>query len=228
MRNVLTTLCIFIAANSVGQEIELLGRYGASFLGAESINFVGKDSFYFDGFYCTNGVHGKGRCEIRGNMLYLFFEKSPSKRIDSAKSPVIEMSDNKDGVYELNITCAGKDGKPIESASIQIKKSNGNAITIYSDAAGRGTYRTNWISSADLPLQIETSCIGFVSKKLTIDRLSDYNIQVFHDEFALIDKELNNGEVWTYEIDELSEDLIVMKPAKSGGEFRRYTKKNIQ
>jgi hypothetical protein len=34
--------------------------------------------------------------------------------------------------------------------------------------------------------------------------------------------------VWEYEIEELSEDLIVMKPAKSTEDFRRYAKKNIK
>src|SRR5689334_17032447 len=100
MRYVLFVLCFFMATHSFAQ-VELLGRYGASFMGVESINFVGKDSFYFDAFYCTNLVQGKGRCELRGNMLYLFFEKALKEK-DTTKLPEITMSDNKDGSYLLN------------------------------------------------------------------------------------------------------------------------------
>lgn len=222
MRYLIGVLCFFIVARSFGQEIELLGRYGASFLGAESIDFVGKDSFYFSGVYCGEIVRGKGRCDIRDNMLYLFFERSQKK--DTARAPVIEISDNRDGTSVVNITCADKYGEPIELAYVQLIKSNGTSIAFSSNKLGKA-YAS--INMADLPVNIRTSALGYIKNEITIDTLSDYDILIFHGDNEYAVKNLQNGEVRAYEIEELSEEVIVMRPAKSGGEFRRYTKKTI-
>ncbi len=77
MRHLLIFLFSLFVTNSYGQEIELQGRYGASFIGGESINFVGKDSFYFSGFYCTYGVLEKGyvKLETRNSICSLKNQK---------------------------------------------------------------------------------------------------------------------------------------------------------
>lgn len=206
-----------MATHSFAQ-VELLGRFVTGFrgMGSECITFVGEDSFYFDGGYCAEIVRGKGRCEIRDNMLYLFFEKaSEDKRL-----PVIQMSNNNDGVSELSITCVNEKDKPVEYATIELKGANGSKTKIYTDLLGRANWKA---ASTDLPLQIITSVVGYKVQTVRIDSLSDYKIQIKLDDY--VGEIVNKGEVWSYEIDECSEDMIVMKPAKSTEDYRRYTKK---
>lgn len=219
MRYFLFVLCFFTATRSFGQ-IEILGNFVTGFrgLGSECITFVGEDSFYFDGVYCAEVVRGKGRCEIRDNMLYLFFEKASED--SAARLPVIQVSNNNDGVNELSFTCVNEKAKPIDFVSIELIRANGIKTKIYTDSLGKANWK---VADADLPLQIITSAIGSEVQTLRIDTLSDYNILVKLDEY--VSRKVNKGEVWCYEIEELSEDLIVMKPAKSTEDFRRYTKR---
>jgi hypothetical protein len=219
MRPVLLLFFFFMATRSFAQ-VEILGRYSASFLGSESINFVGKDSFYFEAFYCTNLVRGKGTCELRGNMLYLFFERS-SKERDSAKLPEIAISDNKDGIADLHIQCVTLNNDPIKLGIVQIKKGDGKTELAYCDEAGKAYYR---IKNADLPIELITNIIGTRNEKIKIDSLGDYNVRIFLDDNWGTEI-LNKGQVWSYEIDEISDDVIIMKPAKTAGAYRRYTKK---
>jgi hypothetical protein len=208
-----------MAAHSFAQ-VELLGSFVTGFrgMGAECITFVGKDSFYFDGVYCAEVVRGKGRCEIRDNMLYLFFEKASED--NAARLPVIQVSNNNDGVTGLSITCVNEQAKPVEFVSIELIRANGIKTKIYTDLLGKANWK---FTSADLPFQIITSAVGYEVQTLRIDSLSDYKIQIKLDEH--VGRKVNKGEVWFYEIDEVAEDLIVMKPAKSTEDFRRYTKK---
>jgi hypothetical protein len=210
-----------MAARSFAQ-VEILGSFVTGFrgFGSESIDFVGKDSFYFDACYCGSFVKGKGRCEIRDNMLYLFFENA-SQKSDSASLPVIQMSNNNDDVAELNIACVNENAGPMESVTIELIRRNGMKTTIFSDSLGKATWKVN---STDMPLQIITSAVGYENQTLRVNSFSDYNILMTLNEY--VGRKVNKGEVWEYEIDELSEDLIVMKPAKSTEDFRRYKKKN--
>lgn len=221
MRYILFILFFSMSICSFAQ-VELLGNYVTSFrgLGYECFNFVGKDSFYFDAGYCAEIVRGKGRCEIRGNMLFLYYEKA-SKGKDSTKLPEIVISDNKDGISELNIQCVNLNADPIGFGAVQIRKSNGKFVTVFCDSAGRAYYRTN---SAELPIELETNILGAKTEKLRIDSLGDFNVRIFIKNDLYIEN-LNNGEVRSYEIDDASEDEIMMKPAKTAGEYRRYTKK---
>lgn len=220
MRYILFLLFFSISTHSVAQ-VELLGEFVTGFrgMGYECFNFVGKDSFYFDAVYCAEIVRGKGRCEIRGNMLYLYYEKASEK--DSTKLPEITISDNKDGIAELNIQCVNLHSDPIAFGTVQIRKSNGKSITVFCDSAGRAYYRIN---IAELPIELETQLLGATTQKLRIDSLGDYNVRIFLENDLYIET-LNKGEVRSYEIDEVSEDEIMMKPAKTTGEYRRYTKK---
>lgn len=221
MRYFLFLLFFSISTQSFAQ-VELLGNYVTGFrgMGYECFNFVGKDSFYFDAVYCAEIVRGKGRCEIRDNMLYLYYEKA-SKEKDSTKLPEIVISDNKDGISELNIQCVNLNADPIAHGAIQIRKSNGKSVAVVCDDAGKAYYRIN---SAELPIELETYILGAKAQKLRIDSSGDYNVRIFLKNDLYIEN-INNGEVRAYEIDEASEDEILMKPAKTAGEYRRYTKK---
>jgi hypothetical protein len=208
-----------MAARSFAQ-VELLGSFVTGFrgMGSECITFVGKDSFYFDAGYCADIVRGKGRCEVRDNMLYLFFEKASED--NSTRLPVIQVSNNNDGVNQLSITCVNEKDKPVEFVSIEVIRANGVKTKIYTDLLGRANWK---VADTDLPLQINTSAVGYEVQTFRIDSLSDYKIQIKLDDY--VGRKVNKGEVCFYEIDEVTEDLIVMKPAKSTEDFRRYTKR---
>lgn len=223
MRQLLSSLLLFCIANSYGQEIELQGCYGASFIGGESIEFVGKDSFYFGGFYCTNGVHGKGRCEIRNNYLFLYFEKNKNKsKLDTLRSAVIKRTVTADSSSTIHITVVDNNDIPIPYATIEI--GNGKAVKIRTttDTSGQSIIKVN---NDSFPLVLRTSAVGIEPGQLILDSSSNYTIKLFHLQNNLIDKELNNGEVYVYEIDEISEDLILMRPQRSSERFRQYRKK---
>jgi hypothetical protein len=217
MRPLLSFFFLFSTANSYGQEIELQGRYGASFIGGESIEFVGKDSFYFGGFYCTYGVHGKGHCEIRNNYLYLYFEKNKTKtKIDSLKPATIIKTVNVDSISEIKITVVDNNEIPIPYATVEIESAKSLKTGTTADTLGQATIK---IKNNSSPIVIKTSAIGIEPGHLTLDNGSNYTIKLFHRQNNLFDKELNNGEVFVYEIDELSEDLILMRPQNSSERF---------
>src|SRR5215218_10556576 len=223
MKPLLFILLIVFLKKSYGQEIELQGRYGASFIGGESIEFVGKDSFYFGGFYCTYGVHGKGRCEIRNNYLYLFFEKSKTKtKIDALKPAIINETLSSDSVSELQITIVDNNDIPIPYASVEIERGKSAKIGTMADTSGIAIFK---ITNNSWPIVVRTSAVGIEPGYLKVESGSNYTIKLFHRQNDLADKELNNGEVFVYEIDELTEDLILMRPQKSAEPFRKYRKK---
>jgi hypothetical protein len=222
MKPLLIILCFSIWTYCYAQEVELQGKYGASFIGGETIEFVGKDSFYFGGFYCTYGVHGKGRCEIRDNYLYLYFEKKVKSNKDSMKAPVITQLDNIEPIGILNISCVDNTGEPIPYTTIRLRGKNKTSIGVLTDSSGHASFT---IKPGDVPLTLETSYIGFESKQLNIESYASYNIKIFHFKNELIDKELNNGEMYVYEIEDLTENLITMRPGKSSERFRKYQKK---
>jgi hypothetical protein len=222
MKPLLITLCFSIWKLCHGQEIELQGKFGASFIGGESIEFIGKDSFYFSGFYCTYGVHGKGRCEVRDNYLYLYFEKSKAKsKKDTIKAPITTKINNIDSIGILNISCVDNFGDPVY-AIIQLRSNNKRTIGVLTDTSGHASFT---IKPGDVPITLETSAIGFEPQKLNIESYAGYNIKIFHNKNELVDKELNNGEMYVYEIEDLTEELITMRPGKSSERFRKYQKK---
>lgn len=222
MKYLLFILLLTLSKQTYGQEIKLQGRYVASFIGGESIEFVGKDSFYFSSFYCTYGFHGKGRCEIRNNYLYLFFEKSKTKtKLDTLKSPIISKISSFDSVLELQITVVDNNDIPIPYASVEIESGKSAKIITLTDTSGKAVLK---IKNNSSPIFIRTSTVGTDPGYLKLESGLNYEIKLFHQQNGLANKELNNGEVFVYEIDELTEDLILMRPEKSSEPFRKYRK----
>jgi hypothetical protein len=216
-------LFFLITLNSYGQGIELKGSYGASFIGGESINFVGKDSFYFSGFYCTNGVYGKGLCEIRNDKLYLYFEKSKTRKTEELeKASLVTKISNNDSLRIINITCLDNNSLPISFATVRLNRKNKSTIGTITDTSGQASFR---ITKNEIPIKILTSYIGFNSRQLILDSISSYEIKIFHSKNEMLDKELRNGEIYVYEIEDLSEEIISMRPENSRERFRKYRKK---
>jgi hypothetical protein len=222
MKSLILCLCIGFYLPSKGQEIELQGRYAASFIGGESINFVGKDSFYFSGFYCTNGVYGCGRCEIRDNLLILYFSKDKSRyKTDPLKQAIISRQETADSFSVVRIGLLNNDAFPVSFATVEATGEGPFKSSMSADSAGQAEFS---IDNKFFPLMITSSAIGINPGKLKLTQAGNYQIKLFHSNYQ-VDKELNHGEVYMYEIDELSEDLLLMRPNKSSEPFRKYRKK---
>lgn len=222
MRQLFIFLALFNFTISRGQQIELLGKYGASFIGGESIEFIKKDSFYFSGFYCTYGMSGKGLCEIRGGYLYLYFEKSKNTlSADSLKSPQILKQETAGNFCAVSIKCVDNEGKPIPYASVVLKKDGRMIVGSMADESGSANFRVDKIN---FPVTVDITSVETDPAKIILKDFANYTIKVFNRMNYLQDKELNNGEVFIYEIDELSEDSILMRPKDSNGPYRNYRK----
>lgn len=205
---------------STGQEIELLGKYSASFLGSETIEFIGKDSFYFSGSYCLTGVRGKGRCEIRNNCIYFYFEKSTSEK-DSINWSVITKKNSSSDFLDLEITVADNNEIPIPYATVEIERVSSKKISLTADSSGMASIK---ISKNSSRIIIKTSSVAIEPGHLELEGGWDYKVKIYHRVNDLVDRTLNKGEVFVYEIDDLTEDLILMRPQKSFAPFRKYKK----
>jgi hypothetical protein len=198
--------------NTYGQEVELQGRYTANFGATESFEFVGKDSFYFYGAYNFDVYRGKGRCEIRNNYLYLYFENDPGNR-----PAVIAPSNNNDSFSLIQLTLVDNYNKPIPNAAVETVRDKEITLKAYTSSDGLALLK---IRNDAFPIVIRTSAVDFNVGTLRLDRSSNYYIRLYH---SAKESELNKGQKWVYEIEELSEDLILMRQ-KNGGEFREYRK----
>jgi hypothetical protein len=222
MQHILLAIGILITTTCHAQEVELLGKYSAGFLGAETIEFVGKDSFYFHGFYCTDGVHGKGRCEIRNNQLYLYFEKSKKKTgKDTVRPAIITRSETADGSTRIEITSFDYNHVPIPNTSLYLERKDKATLGAVANDSGRASFT---LMNNIQPISIKLSNIGFKLAEINIQPTGRYSIKVFLENNDLPYKPLINGEVYVYDIEELSEELIVMKPQGSSERFRKYRK----
>jgi len=222
MRKLLLLLALARFTGSSGQQIDLQGKYLASFSGRETIEFAKKDSFYFVGFYSSFRVHGKGRCDISGSYLYLYFEKSKNKAAtDSIPPAQITKEETRDGFCTINVTCVDNEGNPMPYASVVLKKDGKMIAGSAGDDTGLSKFK---VDRLQLPITVNTSAVGVEPVKIVLSDAASYSIKVHHRWLHVDDKELNNGEVYIYEIDELSEDSILMRPKGSKEGFRNYRK----
>jgi hypothetical protein len=222
MQHVLLAIGILITTTCHAQEVELLGKYSAGFLGAETIEFVGKDSFYFHGFYCTDGVHGKGRCEIRNNQLYLYFEKSEKKiGKNTGRTAIITRSETADSSTRIEITSVDYNHVPIPNTNLYLERKDKATLGAIANDSGQASFTL--IKNVQ-PISIKLSCVGFKLAEINIEATGRYSIKVFLENNDLLDKPLINGEVYVYDIEELSEDMIAMKPQGSPERCRKYRK----
>jgi hypothetical protein len=215
MRFTSFTFLFLINFCSFGQEVELLGKYSTSFIGSEAIEFVGKDSFYFDGFYCTYGKRGKGTCEIRDDRLYLYFEKAKKKKqTEIVTPPVVTRIGNSEHAATINIECIAKEYSPLSTIIVEAISAGRSLHGVYVDSTGKGQLI---ISNQAFPITIRLTALAMQSEEIRIDSAANYAIKIFvrhNDTFP--NKRLNQGETYVYEIKELSTDKIVMRPAGRG------------
>jgi hypothetical protein len=204
------------------QSVELQGIYSASFMGSESIHFVGIDSFYFDGFYCITGVQGKGRCEIKNDFLILNFEKTKSSStLDSLHIKKFEKTVSLDSFSIFNITCLDNNGNPVQYSSVTINSKGEKSVLNISDSIGNTMLM---LRKNAFPLELRINGLGFKEKIVTINKVGNYSFTLTLSRRKNIET-LNNGEQYIYEIETLSEDLITMRRKNSSGRFEKYKKR---
>jgi hypothetical protein len=215
-----STFILVYCFTARAQQIELLGSYSASFIGGETITFTGIDSFYFNGFYCTNGVYGRGKCEITDGNLYLYFstEREIKKELRKHEVQQVKTPDSKKLV---EISCLMMDGLRIGRATVNVKLQNGIEIPYLSDSTG---YIKIAIAADEFPITISTSAIGSETTAITLKDAADYSLKIFHrDYFEAVIKNLRSGEVFVYEIKDVSPGKIVMRRGTKG-QYYEYKK----
>ena len=222
MRHFSLFIAFFLSKVLLGQEIELVGRYGASFLGGETIDFKSNDSFYFNGFYCTYGVHGKGTCEIKNGYLYLYFQKGKTRKIlDTLRKPIIATGKCSQDSCLVRLDVVANSDISIPYASIEISKARNIKRSTMTDSTG---FIALYFRPQDFPLALKTSGVGLISNSIKLDSFGNYSIKLFHRLTSIIDKEFNNGEIWVYEIGDIDDQVIEMRPRNSPERFRKYKK----
>lgn len=216
MRYLLCIVMLIMYTGLYGQEIELLGKYHYASLGAETIEFRGMDSFYLNSFWCTSGREGKGTCAIHNNCLYLYFEK---------KAPV-----NKSNKFAINskpsetaasirFTVIDEDSIQLVATMIRIKKSSGTEILNYTDNQGQLTVK---LQQRDFPVVVTISSIGYGEQQIKLDSAADYTVQALLESYVI--EQLVNGEVYVYEMGDVSEDVIELRPQGAKGKFWKYAR----
>jgi hypothetical protein len=222
MKKIIFIVCFSCFGHVYGQSVELQGIYSASFMGSESIHFVGIDSFYFDGFYCINGVQGKGRCEIKNDFLILNFEKARSTTIlDTLQTRSIKKTKSIDSLSIFNITCLDNNGNPVQYSSVTIDSKGEKSVLNISDSIGNTMLM---LRKNTFPIDIRINGLGFKEKIVTINEVGNYYFTLTLNRYKIIEI-LNNGEQYIYEIETLSEDLITMRRKNSGGRFLKFIKR---
>lgn len=197
-----------------------MGNYSAFFIGAETITFTGVDSFNFNGFYCTNGVYGRGRCEIVDGNLYLYFSTEPDIKKELRKHEVqyVKTSDSK---KLIDISCLMMNDLGIGYASVNVKLQNGTETPHLSDTTGHIKIA---VAADEFPITIRTSCVGCEANEIKLKEAADYSLKIFHrDYFETANKNLHSGEVFVYEIKDVSAERIVMRRGTKG-QFYEYKK----
>ena len=209
MRRLLFICSLFLYIQTQGQELQ--GKYHASFIGGETINFVGADSFYFRGFYCNFVIYGRGICEISNDYLYLYFEGLKSKRKkDSSKDPIILSTSCTDKICNISVVCVDNKDNPVPFVKVILFRNKKFEIGTSTDASGKALLKAK---KEDFPLTIQTSMTGINSVNLKLDTAASYSVKLFYSsDPGYPFKELNNGEVYVYKISSLSESLIEMTP----------------
>jgi hypothetical protein len=208
----LCLLGFFSLPDSYGQQIELHGAYQAP--STAIINFYAKDSFSYMSNTIAFETYGIGRYKIEDKWLYLYFR---NKEKESSKIPVITKKETSNIYSIINVSCFNYDSTDLLYGSIMIEGTrNGSS----SDSSGIITLKVfNNMRSGVL---IITS-VGMEAQKINLDLRFDHMIRVF---LSPVDysPELDNGEIYQYEIKELSEDMIILRQEGAQIDFWEYKK----
>ena len=214
MKQLLLFLFLAFVQTTYGQKIKLQGCYTAKFLGSETIEFKGNDSFYFNGFYCTYAIRGKGTWKIRKNCLYLLFEKNNNPALTPATNcSSIHKTLNTDSTFTIDIVVLDKQHNPIPFARVVMQSGSHDTCSAITDTTGKTRLKSK---SSTLPIKISISALGFEPECINIQEAANYNIQICQTQSSF-EKIWYDGQVIVYKIDECTSDYILLRPKKSTG-----------
>jgi hypothetical protein len=206
------------------QTVELDGYYSAftnPSLEAEQIEFRGVDSFYFRKFGCGNDATGRGTCEIINNYLYLYFSRETAEVKTPATGKTTMGGRTPNGDYNVRLhIIEEKNGDAVPFALAVVKGKRQGAVA---NAAGEVLLK---ISQFIFPAVIEVSSTGYTRKDIMLPEAKSYEISVGLSVAGLQDKILSNGEIYKYELGEITDDYFEARPVGSKEKFRVYKKNN--
>jgi hypothetical protein len=217
--------CIILLLTSIvlkGQEVKLLGTFSNNLDGTESITFVGKDSFYYSHSEFEYYSKGRGRCEIIDDRLYLYFENARTKQNAGANKAVIVRNGNADSMALINLQCLDITGSAIEGATIEIISAGRGGTGYLTDSAG---FARMEIATGKFPLQLNVTALHVESEIIKIDTAADYSVQIIHRDHKNGFTRFNQGQTLVYEIKQLGEELVVIRPLGGNRKYREYKKK---
>jgi hypothetical protein len=217
-RLLIIAIIAFISFAARAQDVELLGSYYTSSPWPETINFKGVDSFYFSRHNGAHPFKGKGRCEIRDDRLYLYFENRKTQ--DEIKHEITRRITS-DSIKHLNISCIYLPGTPLGNESVFIHSGKRIIQQDVCDSLGNIQFA---ILEKDFPIIIRVAAVGMLPIDIDLKDAADYSLKLFHGESWGVTIEINKGEVFVYEIRELSPDFILMRRPVGEGQFYKYKK----
>jgi hypothetical protein len=211
---------------AAGQQVKLSGKYSAFFFGDETIEFAGRDSFYFNGFYCNYGYRGKGRYEIRDDLLYLYFERSRrKKKTETVRSHIINRLGESETAANIYIESIYSEQLPLSSISVEAIYAGRPLESVRADSNGRAKLV---ISNRVFPITVRLTALGLQTEEIKIDSAANYTLKVFHRQHQDWPfTQLNKGQLYVFEIQKLSVDTIEMRRAKGNGDFYEYIRQKL-
>jgi hypothetical protein len=211
---------------AAGQRVKLSGKYSAFFIGSETIQFAGRDSFYFSGFYCNYGYGGKGRYEIRDDLLHLYFERSGrKKKSETVSAHLITRLSESETAANVYIESIYSQQWPLSSITVEAIFAGRPLESVMADSNGRAKLV---ISNRVFPITVRFTALGLQTEEIKIDSAANYSLKVFHRQHQDWPfTQLNKGQQFIFEIQKLSVDTIKMRRAEGNGDFYEYIKEKL-
>jgi hypothetical protein len=209
-----------------GQQLKLSGKYSASIFGSETIQFAGRDSFYFNCFYYDYGYRGKGRYEIRDDLLYLYFERSGrKKKTETVRSNMITRLGVSETAANIYIESIYSEQWPLSDISVEAIYAGRPLESVRADSSGKAKLV---ISNRVFPITVRLTALGLQTEEIKIDSAANYSLKVFHRQHQDWPfTQLNKGQLYVFEIQKLSVDTIEMRRAEGNGDFYKYIKEKF-
>ncbi|GAA4344036.1 carboxypeptidase-like regulatory domain-containing protein [Flaviaesturariibacter amylovorans] len=221
-RNYFFLYFLLLATSAVAQPVDLQGTYGYGGLGAESFTFVGADSFYYSGFFCTWGQSGRGTVQSRGDRLFFTFEM---QKPQPALLPLATATRTGSGgvVDTVLIRCIDTAGRAVAYATIR------SGLTS-ADLRNGTTADSSGFARLLLPrgyavYHLEASAVSFSNARVTLPRPGNYTVTFRLPPHPLFNQHITDGRVWEYEMEYVSEWELLMRRVGSRGPFVRFKKK---
>ena len=213
-------IVFFLFSNTAySQVLELQGIYHGK--NGERITFMGKDSFHFEQNECKSTNYGKGKCRIVNDLMYLNFEKSINEK-ELGESFYISKSTRKniDNATTINFIAIDNKGELVKSITTKTEYEKEKIIRITNDS----TFKEILIKKTKDSIKFTIDSLGFKSIISKLESGYNYKIILHIIRTETFDIKYNKGEKFVYEIEEISENSILMRHKNSKEGFVEYRK----